>query len=499
LILYLLGDNMTIALVSPGIFTMWGQYGGMSNDLVAVAGGASTTNVASATGAPTRQTQFEIAAAAVSPPVYLAVDGIVTGFIPDVQSTVAGNLTGLQAIAQQAIVTIANNDVPLAQQTPQAALTLLAQQMTAASATIKASVPALGALTALTGVTPVGNPVFVTSTKLGVGLVAQQVYPELLNILITSDSVTGGATAGQEPYSITGYPQAASSLAWNWLTTGFGSGIAITGNLINGAAGNQGGFANDTVNGDFTAYSTANYPDCWVKSVGTIGTTILNGTVSNAYTTGGGSLQFAGNGSELTAVYQPFNTAPSTIAGAGGTAYNIAALPDTPFAVNLWLKVDVQPASGVVEIALTDGTGTIINDDQSVANSKTQSLTGLTGGVWQNVNAVFRLPKSPPTNGIWLRIRLSTFLSNGKNVYFGRVGFAQMQQLYTGGPFVAAFSGNTNVNATGLTPDAWTINVTNTLGAFAKLLWQWFSPATMTPPVYIPTASSPSISDTLVS
>jgi hypothetical protein len=58
---------------------------------------------------------------------------------------------------------------------------------------------------------------------------------------------------------------------------------------------------------------------------------------------------------------------------------------------------------------------------------------------------------------VYLRVRLTTPLADGDGVYIDEIAIAGGTELYTGGPYVAAFSGNQAV-ALG---DSWTMAVAN--------------------------------------
>src|SRR6185312_11413119 len=98
--------------------------------------------------------------------------------------------------------------------------------------------------------------------------------------------------------------------------------------------------------------------------------------------------------------------------------------------------------AGVLEIALTDGSGTIQNDTAGNACSKTIDLHTIADTSWHNLNAVFHLPAVLPTQ-VKLRIRLSTALTTGTTVYIDGVAMNPMTQFYAGGPYISIFSGNT--------------------------------------------------------
>lgn len=156
------------------------------------------------------------------------------------------------------------------------------------------------------------------------------------------------------------------------------------------------------------------------------GETITPDTVSagsaNAFL--GRAVELDSNGAELTALYR--------------RVPDLQAL--TQYAVNLWAMVDVVPAAGVLEVALVDGIGgTVIDDEQGAANLFTFNAASLTTSFAAR-SGVFRTPRVLPPI-VFLRVRISTAVSNTTSVFLDEVALAEMRELYSGGPYAAAFSG----------------------------------------------------------
>jgi hypothetical protein len=153
--------------------------------------------------------------------------------------------------------------------------------------------------------------------------------------------------------------------------------------------------------------------------------TIATPTPSSGYVVRGARcLELVGNGSETTALL-------TSVSLSGNTCY----------AMNLWAAVDVIPAAGVLEVALVDGvSGDIIADDQGVDNSFTVDLTA--GTTWQTAyNGSFHTPLTLP-RAVYLRIKLTTALSSGTSVFLDELCLTKATRLYSGGPYLAVFSGN---------------------------------------------------------
>ena len=161
-------------------------------------------------------------------------------------------------------------------------------------------------------------------------------------------------------------------------------------------------------------------------------TTTVTGT-SQVFA-GGQALKFAGDGATLTTIQQQLNLS--------GLA------PNTAYAVSLWAICDAAITAGVVKVELINGIGgAVINDAQGNPNALTFNATALTTG-WQHLSVlqaaecIFCLPAVLPTS-VFLRIRLSTALTNTKNMFVDQVALTAMQEFYTGGPNVAIFAGGT--------------------------------------------------------
>lgn len=399
------------------------------------------------------------------------------------QGSQTGLANTLQKLLQQTVIDMVATDQAQPATDFATALAYLIQQMQNGSSSFNASAPSVAAQSAVG--TPTGNPQIVSSTVAGSGRTLQYVYPETIQFTCSADSQTGGATAGQETFTVKGQAAASSVYQYNWpLGSGYtGSMTAVPGNVNNGGG-------NLLVNSDFTTFTTSNVPDNWNILVGAAGTDVFNGGSGNAYTTGGGSLQYTGTGSALLdSVVQVFNTASSTNVGSGGTPAKLTPL--TVYHMNGWLKVSATPAAGVVEVALVDGTNTIINDGAGNAASFTQSLTASTS-TYAAFNGALRTPASLPAT-IKLRVRLSTAIDSAKSVYFGRLSLTKANQAYApGGPFYSIHSGSTNL----LLADQWNSVVTTTWGTFQREFQRFFNMIGLN--LAFPGSGSPTVADSLI-
>ncbi len=494
---------MTIPLTGAGsLFVRGGHLFGRMIDANALRGGPVTARVLTLAPVPTSVVNIirpDYANGTAIPQVISGMDALVGGLQNGISSWITGLSTTLQntLLAMWSIDTQAvSSKAPVAQLTPASQLTQslkdLIAQMVTAGASVQGATVSAGAQTAVG--TPTGNPIVVTSLKNGQGIGLQLPFAETITFTCTGDS-QGTATLGNEPFSAVGQP-AVDPLTWLYPT---GSGASKALSAIDGSKNNSAG--NSLYNSDWTTFTTTNYPDNWVIAVGAVTTNVLNGTSSNAYTSGGGSLQFLGDGGgTLTAVVQPFNKTATTSVGAGGTPATL--LPDTVYHVNGWLKCSATPGAGIVTFALVDRSstaGTIVNDDAGTANSFTKSLTAVSTA-YVNVSGSFRTPAVLPATGLGFRIQLSTAIDSGKSVYFGRFSFAPGSQLYAGGPFSTIHSGSTAVIA-GLIPDHWTVAISNnyatTGSGLMQLLWDQVF-LMRSKGLQLPFDPSPTIADSLI-
>lgn len=197
---------------------------------------------------------------------------------------------------------------------------------------------------------------------------------------------------------------------------------------------------------------------------------------------GGQALEFVGDGSTLTALYQQITT---------------GLQPSTAYAVSLWAICDSVPAAGVVNIELVDGIGgSVINDGQAAANAITFNASALTTG-WQHLKAlqaaecVFRTPAQLPPL-VYFRIRLSTAITNTKNMWVDNVALTPISEFYSGGCGAAIFAGSKPFDAN----DTFSIAVTNDRAGLVRE-WMQRNLDFAGKELLLPTSGSPSVPDSV--
>ena len=343
----------------------------------------------------------------------------------------------------------------------------------------------------------VGSGNLVVTTKRADGLILQNTVAETGTLLVTSDSYTGGATVGQEPWSWAGKRNVSS------LNTGVGvgvfdwdypqgSGSSVTGRCVaaNAYANTAGNYL---TNGDWATWTgspaAASY---WNLTVGTWGTSIAQEGTTKL----GGSYAVVFNaGATLNALTQEFDSTDTS----GTTAGTPAALTAyRSYMLNFYLRASGVISAGVLTVELVDDTGTVISDQAGTANSGTVTLSTVASGAWSGHGFTFRLPVNTPST-VRLRIRISTALA-GANLYLDDVSFCQPSNLYPGGPSIALFSRPDDPFVAAPNPDGYSIAWTNNrAGASYLATWNAFmSRCFQTPGLILPYSGAPTIADSLI-
>lgn len=327
-----------------------------------------------------------------------------------------------------------------------------------------------------------GNPVIVTSVRRPFdGRIVENSFPETIQVTCTQDSITGGATAFNEPFSVTGEVQQGDVFAYNWP---FGSGSANTLIAINGDADSSQG--NYLVNSGFASW-TSNTPNNWAITVGVAGTNILQ--ESTLTYSGPSVLNIVGDGSTLTSLQQEFGST----AGNPNSIINVSQ-----YSCNLFVRRGGTSISAGVflQVDLCSQTGTVLQDALGNPCSVVITASSLTTS-YAPFHNMFRTPAILPDT-IFMRIHLTTPLPAGQNIYVAKLSLGAAQQLYISGPSAAIHSGNIFSR----TNDNTTILVTNSFGAGGTLsTWQIVFNQVFSmqqQDLLLPSSLSPNVSDSLI-
>jgi len=385
--------------------------------------------------------------------------------------------SALKTIAQNVVTQMANDDVKQTSLTSiKVCMSTLISQMVDASASVQACA-ASGSVTSDPDNN--GNPNIIVSLYGDDGLINENSFNEMIRGTVVTDSQTNGVTAGRESISFLGQYAISDPLSWDYPA---GSQCQITQNCIDPSLSQQ-RTGNNLNNSNFELWTVANIPDSWHIGTGTAGTTVKKST--SVFYDGAASLEFAGNGSELTSIYQQFATTLAT----GDTSVTISAIKQ--FAMNAWVKVSSVPAAGQLRFALTDGSGNVLDDAQGNPTSVVVDLTTI-GTTFVPVWGFLRTPRILPS-GVRFQIKLTTALSAGSSVYIDRLALAIPTPAYAGGPSIASFSGSSKL----INGDSFTINIYNNYGGlFQRLFDRFFGVKQLG--MQLPSSDTPTIPDSLI-
>lgn len=408
----------------------------------------------------------------------------------------SGGMSAWTQAAQQILMKMVAAENPAYGVSLPASLSFLLSEMVAQAATVKKCT--IGVPTVVADAANVGSgSLFITTTR-GDGLSLQNIMAEETVLLLTSDSYTGGATRGQEPWQWSGAPnvsslttgQGVSLWDWDWPQ---GSGFSASGRCIaaNSYANVSGNYL---TNGDFATW-TGGTPalsywnlltGAWGTDAARDGTNQLGGTYC---------VKFLPTAT-LTCLEQQFNSTTVTGVGAGTPA---ALTPFNGYALNLWLKGSAA-LTGILTVAFVDSAGTTLNDQSGSPASATLNLNTVTTS-YAGYNFALRLPVVLPADGIVrLRIKITTALSGG-NLFMDEVAFCRPTNLYPGGANLAMFSNPAAPFEAIPDPDGFTITFSNDrAGASFGATWQTLlNRLYQAPGLIVPyTTGVPTILDSLI-
>ena len=191
---------------------------------------------------------------------------------------------------------------------------------------------------------------------------------------------------------------------------------------------------------------------------------------------GSNSLKITGDGSEQTTYYVP-----------------LTLTEETQYGYSFWLYPSTI-TSGVFEVSLVDDyAGSVVNDEQGVANTSNVNLASLTNAAWYNFAGFFRTPVEYD-HDIYLKITCSTAIDSSGILYLDSLWFESVSELYSGGPSVFVTSGPSHWD----TRDFRRITVSNNYGGDVN---QWLDRVfdLKGSGKKFPTASSPTILDSVIS
>lgn len=458
---------MSVTLTGTGgLFKRLGLFGGLIQSILNNQGAQSLTAPAKSVGAAYSDLLAQFGSASAQADVF---DDFFANVVTPYRAKPAA-LSQIKSYAQKLLIRQVNDDTGRTSTLATAWAELIRQMGSSAILDSKVSACTVAATTPTTvsGITNTGTAV-VTSSKIGPILPGtttgsnamdlQFLIPETMRLTCTADAATGGATQYQESFQIAGQPATVTDpLAWNYTTIfgagqGSGSGASLSTNACDAAVYQGAGVGGNLLyNGDFSHF-TSHLPDHWVQVAGVAGTDFSDTGAGTAGLRGGQCLTFLATNTALKLTQQ--------FGSGGGTTSTL--LPNTVYAVNSWWKKDSN-STGILEVALVDGSDTIINDNNGVNNKIAIDLstldntyTATNGPHW----GYFRTPAVLPSVQKF-RIRTTTAVQVAAS-YLSHVAMRPAKQVYTGGPFVDVFSGAT----ASIAGDSYQAGFTNDFGNVA--------------------------------
>jgi hypothetical protein len=140
---------------------------------------------------------------------------------------------------------------------------------------------------------------------------------------------------------------------------------------------------------------------------------------------GARSLNITGNGSEVTKLLVPLSLDAKT-----------------HYAIHALMKTDGSVAAGQMKFSLLDAIGgSVINDDEAVANTLTIDVTALTSS-FTSQSAAFITPTNIP-DIVYLLVEVSTAITATENVWIDELSLKVMDTYYLNGVVGALFTGVT--------------------------------------------------------
>lgn len=325
----------------------------------------------------------------------------------------------------------------------------------------------------------VGNGTLNASALNYLGKTLENSFAETVQVLCNSDSYTGGATAGNEGFAVTGTGAETDYFAFDWP---LGSGASTSLNAIDGTQDNASG--NLLTNSDWEDWDVHGVPDNWTLVTGVAGTNILEET-GNIYV-GSSCLAILG-GAALTELKQEFNTSDGTLGQLS---------PLTPYSVNIYVRRDgTAPAAGVLAVDLVDENNNPILDQAGNTNSFTIDLTQLTV-YYAAYSGTFRTPQAMPSRQ-FLRLRLTTALTSERQVYLDDLSIGTMTQLANSMPYFAVHAGSVPFGS-GTYAECVVTNsrgVGGTLDTFQTVMARLLPQIMFPNELLLPSSSSPTITD----
>lgn len=328
----------------------------------------------------------------------------------------AGYLATVIGDGQQAAILQTNDDAPLVPSTFQQALNIIVLQMKAQGQFVNQ--PTLTAV--VTAGTNTSDTVVMVSTVNRFGDQSDMTYAETVTATVTA--ATGGASFAGTLTAVGAPVRAATDPFWPG-----GSGCNVGVPIIDPGTNTL------VADGIFANWTNTNTPVSWQTSQADPGVITFQ-VPGGGVRTGSNAAKLLSDGASLSELYQVVNVQPNTVYA---------------FVMNI-LKSDAG-ANGTFRVRWTDGNGNTVGTTLlTTISTLSTSYTVLKGFL----NTPNQLPVVTQ-----FRIGYSVAPTAGKFVEVALVGLTAATQLYSQGPYMAAF-GNTIRPAVS---DVWSCVFTNTL------------------------------------
>lgn len=401
----------------------------------------------------------------------------------------------LRADAGQTLIEMVDDDNTVEDFTVQQATRELVRQMVAGSSTVDR--PSAGYVTLPTdnkgtaGSLNSGNGIMLISDLMPMqGFAASDStlfldYPSIQTETIRAecirDSTKRAVPEGEEIFRITGQ-RAVPSLDEEWPKgTGTKGTITVASPRVDG--GRTPG-RNVCTNSDFEDFSS-NTASGWTYETGSAGT---NFTAAGAGHTGSNALKMTGNALVTHRLTQSLRSTSGSLGQIN---------PDRPYSISVAAKYETAVPGVNLTISVRDSGGTILNNLVTGRQMLLQIGSGDFGTSYSIFSATCFSPASIP-KGCYIDIRFSSNLANTSKVYIDDLVIAEMPQLQTGGLAYQMLGGSSRY-AVG---DQFTASITNNIGASDGAMAREFERFFRIGTEYglaLPSATSPTISDSLIS
>ena len=295
------------------------------------------------------------------------------------------------------------------------------------------------------------------------------------------DSTSRLTPEGEETFRVTG-SRPVNSLDEEWPKGSGTNGIVTVASPKTNGGRTPG--KNVCTNSDFENF-TSNIPNNWALVTGTAGTHVY---AAGAGYTGSDALRFVGDGSTNPNIKQALRTTAGTLG---------AINPDRPYSITFWAKYETARPTGSLLVSVRDSSGTLLSN--GITGRQMQALVSsadITTSYAQYSITCFS-PIAIPKGSV-IDIRFSANVANTSQVFVDDVVIAEMPQLHTGGLAFQILGGTDRYALGDLYTAAVTNNSTISDGGIQQEFERFFGIGSRHG-LALPSATSPTIADTLIS